>query len=61
MFQYVKAHQDDEYELTELPVPAQVNCKIDSLASCQYKQSSFEHHFKAPALRAQGISLSNPY
>jgi len=54
---HVEAHQDEEVEYDDLPLPAQLNSDMDDLASHQYRHQIREHDELMPHLPAQKVSL----
>lgn len=57
MMTHVEAHQDKEIEYEDLPLPAQLNTDMDTLASHQYRHKISEHGKLMPHLPAQRVSL----
>jgi len=54
---HVEAHQDEEVAYEDLPLPAQLNTDMDTLASHQYRHQIREHDELMPHLPAQKVSL----
>jgi len=54
---HVEAHQDEDVEYDDLPLPAQLNSDMNALASQQYRHKVNEHDELMPHLPAQKVSL----